>query len=826
MNIAIKNEGAALCTVSAPNITNKNSYIPIVSNEQKNGNPEATKFLNLIAGKESITFQTFDDKKVLRDVTLTRIFHGSLEQYQNTLTELNENGAGIFFTVNTTDLKGRGTKNILKVRALFIDLDGAPLDPVFSAPLKPNIVIETSPGRFHVYWLVDGVPLENFSLVQKRLIQRFNADPAVHDLPRVMRLPGFFHLKKEPFLVHIHTFSDPAPYQYLDFLEKFEIDGQSFAILEKSQNGSYVDPILQELNKRKMIKRQLPNKVGAWEILCPWRNHHTTGDYGTVYFEANKNGYENPGFKCQHSHCAEKGIKDLKEYLGLGDKNTSIWDDPLPLKEELKPVATFDQKMLPETLRPWIMDNAERMQVPPDFLAAASVVVLGSLIGRKIGVFPKAHDDWLVIPNLWGAIVGRPSLLKSPAIAEIMKPLDELAEKAIKKHLTAQETYKEEERWLEARISAQKDEMKKAAKEKKILQKPSFDRLESIPKPVLKRYKTEDSTVEKIGEILFENPQGILIHRDELVGWLKSLEKNNHEGDRAFFLESWNGNGSYTVDRIGRGTLHIPAICLSIIGGIQPGPLEWYVHQAANGGGGDDGLLQRFQILVWPNSSKTWKNIDRSPDLVAKKKAFDVFQKIDAFVPFEPSLDSDLKTFTLRFSPDAQKIFDDWRNSLEQKLRNGDLEPALESHLAKYRSLMPSLALIFYIVETVGAGQQPMEVNIQATLKAVQWCEYLETHAKRLYASGEDPGMDSARNLLEHIKKGDLSDGFSPRDVYHAKHWSKLENTEQVNNAIKILEEFGWVKVEVRQDIGRPSKKVFVHPGLSKQFIQETFKEG
>lgn len=405
-----------------------------------------------------------------------------------------------------------------------------------------------------------------------------------------------------------------------------------------------------------MVRRPLNGKPGAWDILCPFVHLHTTGDQGTAYFEAYTNGYRGSGFKCQYSHCEGKGIEDLRTYLDLKEE----WDAPIPLKEELHPVAPFQEKMLPATLRSWIMDHAQRMQAPPDYFAAACIVVLGSLIDRKIGIHPKAHDDWLVIPNLWGAVVGRPSQLKTPAITEMMKPLDELASQAIHRHRGDVQQHEQKEMWLDAQRTAQKEEMKKAARKKSPSSPiPSFDPLETIPKPILKRYKTEDSTMEKIGEILQENPQGILIHRDELVGWLKSLDKYGREGDRAFYLESWNGNGSYTVDRIGRGTLHIPALCLSIVGGIQPGPLGWYVHQATAGGGGDDGLLQRFQILVWPDAIADWQNIDRRPHLDTKEKAFDIFRRLDAFAPFEPSSEHVFETYNLRFTSEAQHIFNE-----------------------------------------------------------------------------------------------------------------------------------------------------------------------
>jgi len=112
-----------------------------------------------------------------------------------------------------------------------------------------------------------------------------------------------------------------------------------------------------------------------------------------------------------------------------------------------------------------------------------------------------------------------------------------------------------------------------------------------------------------LGEILNENPHGILLFRDELNGFFRTLERQGHEADRAFYLECWNGDNSFTYDRIGRGTLHIAGACLSILGSIQPGPLADIVRGLR--GIGDDGLLQRFQLAVWPDASPEWQNIDR-----------------------------------------------------------------------------------------------------------------------------------------------------------------------------------------------------------------------
>jgi hypothetical protein len=149
-------------------------------------------------------------------------------------------------------------------------------------------------------------------------------------------------------------------------------------------------------------------------------------------------------------------------------------------------------------------------------------------------------------------------------------------------------------------------------------------------------------------------------------------------------------------------------------------------------------------------------------------------------------------------------------------LRTGELPPALESHLAKYRSLMPSLALIFQLIEFVDGTGEGDAVGIKPTLQAAAWCEYLEAHAARLYSSAENPAMEGARALLERIRKGDVRDGDSTRSIYR-KHWAKLSTPEEVNSACGVLEEFGWLRVEVIKTNGRSTTRLRLHPSLIEQ---------
>lgn len=165
---------------------------------------EAKRFLDMLApGETEFTFQIFSDDDERKAVSRARIFHGTLDQCASKLALANDDGCGIFVTINRTDLQGRKAENVVAVRAFFVDLDGAPLEPVLAAPVPPDIVVESSPGRYHAYWKVAGIALEQFKPTQQALAARFGSDVSVCDLPRVLRLPGFWHRKGKAFMTRI-----------------------------------------------------------------------------------------------------------------------------------------------------------------------------------------------------------------------------------------------------------------------------------------------------------------------------------------------------------------------------------------------------------------------------------------------------------------------------------------------------------------------------------------------------------------------------------------------------------------------------------------------
>ena len=162
---------------------------------------QAQAFLDALEPNGHFIFQTFDDSPAKRG-HLARIRHGTLAEHAAELQKLNEAGAGVFVMVNAGT--ARNNASVTRVRSYFVDLDGAPLEPLLQAEPRTDILVESSPGKAHGYWTTGVCPLGHFQGRQKALAGHFGGDPVVSDLARVMRLPGLYHRKTDtPFLVKL-----------------------------------------------------------------------------------------------------------------------------------------------------------------------------------------------------------------------------------------------------------------------------------------------------------------------------------------------------------------------------------------------------------------------------------------------------------------------------------------------------------------------------------------------------------------------------------------------------------------------------------------------
>lgn len=490
---------------------------------------------------------------------------------------------------------------------------------------------------------------------------------------------------------------------------------------------------------------------------------------------------------------------------------------PQDIESSLPPAPAFNSKLLPQPIAEWVLDEADRMNCAPDYIAASLIVSLGSALGARCAMKPKRYDDWIVTPNLYGGIVGEPSSKKSPAASAATRFLNLLEAKEAQTHKDNMTTYEAEMAAYDAQQQAIKANMKKAATGKKSADSMTaaihdLKSLEPPEEPVQRRFIVNDSTVAKLGDLLVNNPQGLLVFRDELVGLLSSWDKEGSEGDRAFYLEGWNGTGSFTIDRVQRGSLFIQNLCLSILGGIQPELLERYLSEMSNSLD-NDGRFQRFQMLVYPEAVG-WKWTDRYPIKEAREYVRGVFEHL-AYADFTqigayPATDY-IKMPHFIFSEEALSLFIQWSEELNTVLIPQEDNPLMRQHYGKFEKLFCALALILHL-----SNGDTGDISRGAAIRAAAWCEYLAGHAKRVYGLIETSRVKTAKALGRKIKEGKMHDHFTARDVQR-KQWSGLATILQVESALDILESFEWLKgytADIGTNGGRPTTKYVINPIL------------
>lgn len=494
------------------------------------------------------------------------------------------------------------------------------------------------------------------------------------------------------------------------------------------------------------------------------------------------------------------------------DPDGDAWPEPEPVGDCLPSVPIFEPELLPYDLRAWVTDIANRMQVPIDLPAIYAMCALSVVATGARTVQPKRFDPWRVYPILWGIGIAPPSSMKTPSMKAAIKPLEMLEARSREAHKAAKGSRSVAAMVAKAKHDAIKKQVEAAVKNGEDVDAEALAAELGEDEGALqraRRFITQDSTTEKIQDLVERGgkcrsyPLGIV--RDELLGLLHTFEREGRESDRTFYLEGWSV-ANKAVDRIGRGEVFTRDLSLIVFGSTTPGPFQTYVREACKAGGGADGLLQRFQMMVYPDPPTDWKHVDCAADRMAERRATELFERLAGI--FDD--DDEGKPPALRFCEEAQAIFDAWLGKLERRLRAGDEHQALVSHFGKYRSLMPAIALVCHLAS--GPGHENLPITASAAQTAITWCEYLEHHARRIYAIAADPCRAVAKLIEARILDGRLSGTVKQRTIQR-----QLVDHEPavVHDALGLLEDLGWLRLDMERPGskgGRPSRVVIVNP--------------
>ncbi|MDP2201770.1 MAG: YfjI family protein [Methylicorpusculum sp.] len=494
------------------------------------------------------------------------------------------------------------------------------------------------------------------------------------------------------------------------------------------------------------------------------------------------------------------------------------WEKPNAIETKTPAVDVLRPELMPEPLRPWLVDVSHRMQTPPDFATVSALVIMGSIIGAGCAIRPKRLDDWEVIPNVWGACIGRPSVvLKSPSMKEPMQLLERLQAEYGERFEMEKAAAEFDGLATKAMLDDVKSQLSSKAKGKgkdravspDDLQKLKADYVEltqnAAPEAVRRLFKTNETSIQSMTVLQNQNPRGVLVFRDELTALLTKWDREDGADERAYFLEGWNGNGSYTDCKIGRGITDAKQICISLLGGLQPDKLKRYLYQAMQGN--NDGLMQRLQLAVWPDEPESWQLVDTYPNKADKQRVYVILQalaELDFTQCGAMQGEYDDRPY-FRFDDVGQAVFNEWLTELQTIKLQQEENPLMVEHFGKFRSLMPSLALIFHCID-IADGKVSGSISAAAARLAVEWCKYLESHARRIYAMAESPEHEAAVRLADKIKAKALPSPFTCKAVYD-KGWHGLKDRHEVEAACNVLIDENWLMMErkpVTGNRGRP----------------------
>jgi len=777
---------------------------------------QAAKFLEKLDPQAtSWTFQTFDDNPARKDQSLARKLHGTLEEHAATMADMQALGAGVFVTVNETDLKGRKVENITRVRAFFLDLDGAPLDPVREWE-EPHILCETSPGRYHTFWLVNDCPLDAFRQVQKDLIETFGGDDCIHDLPRVMRLPGFWHLKGDPYMVRmIETGAFPASFTLNTFQSKISImrpepklsrQAMPHHVPIKTGQG-WADAALRDELSKLLATAEGQRNDALNKAAFNLGQIVAGGALDEADVRARLTAAaEGIGLRAgEIAATIQSGLaaglqtpRGPKEQAGQTNAQAQIRPaaDPVDLWGSFDP-PELPQGLLPRMIEDFARANGAQMGADPAGLAVAALVTCAAAIPDKIKIKVKRHADWTESARIWAAVMGPPSAKKSPIISAATGPLCKLDSEMMR------------------------------AWQKKVQEYDALppDEKKGRQRPPQTRLRLGDTTIEAAQGVMEGSPWGVLLLQDELSGFFGAMDKYNGgkgaSADRAVWLQSYNG-GEYSLNRVSRGAVLIENLSVCMLGGIQPEPMRKIAGDAV-----DDGLLQRLFVITLRNA--TMGTDEPMPAVNADYSA--LVRHLHNLKP--PGW---MGQGVLEFDGDAQAI----RRDLEAKhleLQSVEtINRKLSSHIGKFDGIFARLCVLWHCIEEVENNMlcdpdcESIELPATVTGATAQRVadflhKFLLAHSIAFYSGvlGLSDDHDRLTAIAGHILAHQLTE-VTHRHVQRGDRTMRGLKDFEIRPLLEQLAALGWLE---RRDPPRPSSHPHwqVNPNVHLQFAERGKRE-
>jgi hypothetical protein len=264
-------------------------------------------------------------------------------------------------------------------------------------------------------------------------------------------------------------------------------------------------------------------------------------------------------------------------------------------------------------------------------------------------------------------------------------------------------------------------------------------------------------------------------------------------------------------------------MCLVSFGGIQPVMFVQYLRDPKTNLAAD-GMLFRYQLLVYPSIPARRRHVDEPANVEAKNRCFYILKRLafdDMCAAFGAHAPNELNRVPwFHFSVEAKGLWEDWLDRNECKVLDKNEPVIIREHLSKYPKLLCALAAIFHVIELADKDQKDGYIPKHCVEWAIAWCEYLESHIRRIHEMVSSPSLASAAVLADKLgspeTKTHLETGFTERDVAR-RCWKGVDTDGLVASALARLEEMHWirrVKVGPGPKGGHPTCKYEINPAI------------
>lgn len=446
----------------------------------------------------------------------------------------------------------------------------------------------------------------------------------------------------------------------------------------------------------------------------------------------------------------------------------------------------FPVEQLPERLGDFVTCASKALDCDPTYVALPLLSGLASAIGtsRKVQLKP----GWTESPIIWTGIIGSSGSLKTPAMELALQPVFRRQRLANDRLASSLNEYRE----------AQQQGRSPSREARELLEKEALERPDFITRP---RYLCADLSVAGISDCLKRSPHGgLLIYREELGGWLWTLERARRrgKGEELSHLLGLHGprdcfvDGSWSEPGVPRGNV-------SICGGIHPNVLkQWLAQQDFF-----DGLVARFLLAMPPRRIRRWTGA-----YIDATAVYGFAEDFDPLFKLGETVDSAHKSGgrAMQLSDGARA---EWRRFYDHHAQQQTRLPdALAAVWAKLESYAARLALLFSCHHlTCELKQKDVDIidakSMASSIALVRWFGYEAQRIHAVLSQGVD--QNEQQQLLEIIRRN--GGEITVRDLRrYSRRYRNNPNLAQT--ALDDLVEAGlgvWVSKDSTGARGRPA---------------------